>query len=1342
MAGQADGSVVVDTELDPKGFRAGSKDLQQAVRSLVSKVNALEPTARKAAQGSASALQAFQNRAFGIEETIGELRQRLDEFGATKFPTAQYTSLESELDKVRRKYDDLMARQERMRETGVRPSSQGWRSLQYDIEQTTARLQGLEAERRRMEENGEAFNMGAETEAFRRMRADIESAESALHGMQDQVDRGNQSFNAGDRLLGSMGSKARQLATNLARATVRSLVQGLKTAVSLSRRLAKASVNRLVSGLRRAVSLTKQLNGGTMDLDKGLKKVQKTAKKFALTLIGVRSTWMILKKAVSAYMEANEELALTQKRIWLTLGSFLGPTIERTIQGLAKVVSYFSAFLHLLGFASKSSSTAIKKTGKETKKETDKLENQLAAFDELNILSDNKSKDDDSSDQEEPPITPLPDAELPDWVKELAKLIKDGKWADAARVLSRELTKLMDSVDWAGKGEKLGKAINGPLEFLKTFAYGFPWDKLGKHLAEFVNGLMRTVNWADAGAVAVAGFYIALKTLTGFFNELDPQLFSDSLYAFIMGAVNAADWPTLTREFSEALSNFINGLDWPKLGEAFGALFGTVITSIRSFIEAFDWTELGRNLGRGLNSFIENVPWGDLGFLMVAKLYVLMHVITGFFQELDPVLVSSAIYQFIMGAITATDWPALTGEMFRAINDFIMRLDTVMLGNALGAAIQTVIASIHAALDAFNWLGIGMKLAGLINATIQQINWGELGGVLAGLLGALLLTAAGLALNIDWAQLAQSLSQFAIGLFDGITDTLRQIDWEQLGRNIVIFLENVDWSGVVQSLVTLAGTIIGSFFSFLRGVLSEAWNNFVEYMTPYVFENGEFTISGFLKGIAHGLLDIGKWIVDNIFRPFIDAFKSAFGISSPSTEMEPLGGFVIEGMLEGIKAKLKNIKNWLKEHVFNPIVGGIKNLFGIHSPAKETKALGEDVSEGLKSGMQSKMGTTSKIKSWLKSNITGPIMDGIKGLFGIKNNKASETEAQGKALTEGLHSGIKAPWSSVETTLKNYSAKVVSTFKAKEGEMRTTGTNLMNQLKAGFTSGWSSAPSQLSNYASQITATFSGVAGNMNTIGGNLIIQLYYGMSTKISELSGHFASLAYSVANAMPSDKMQAAMETPGKWLGYGLYMGIYNYLTSHQSNFEALANWVARIFSNTLEVSSPSKVFARIGGFLMEGLSVGMDDEKKSVLQTTSGIASAITDEMETGEFSINSTMPRALDQFGDLIADKFTDLINRLESIAGRVTFAAPAMANGTVPYSVSAASMDRNGTDQKQDDDLSSVLIQVVNNAVTTLVRAIEENGGTVVNIDKSSLTQAVIEETNRITRMTGTSPLLV
>lgn len=57
--------------------------------------------------------------------------------------------------------------------------------------------------------------------------------------------------------------------------------------------------------------------------------------------------------------------------------------------------------------------------------------------------------------------------------------------------------------------------------------------------------------------------------------------------------------------------------------------------------------------------------------------------------------------------------------------------------------------------------------------------------------------------------------------------------------------------------------------------------------------------------------NIAKWVKDNIFKPIIDAFKTAFGIHSPSTVMAEQGTHIISGLLKGLKDKIKDVLSWI-----------------------------------------------------------------------------------------------------------------------------------------------------------------------------------------------------------------------------------------------------------------------------------------------------------------------------------------------------------------------------------------------------------------------------------------------
>ena len=96
-------------------------------------------------------------------------------------------------------------------------------------------------------------------------------------------------------------------------------------------------------------------------------------------------------------------------------------------------------------------------------------------------------------------------------------------------------------------------------------------------------------------------------------------------------------------------------------------------------------------------------------------------------------------------------------------------------------------------------------------------------------------------------------------------------------------------------------------------------------------DSGGSVAQGILTGIADIFSDIASWIVNNIFKPFIDGFKSAFGIHSPSKEMQPLGANIWNGVLEGIKnlVSLDKLKSWWQENVVAKVKNAWKTVVSV-----------------------------------------------------------------------------------------------------------------------------------------------------------------------------------------------------------------------------------------------------------------------------------------------------------------------------------------------------------------------------------------------------------------------------
>lgn len=166
--------------------------------------------------------------------------------------------------------------------------------------------------------------------------------------------------------------------------------------------------------------------------------------------------------------------------------------------------------------------------------------------------------------------------------------------------------------------------------------------------------------------------------------------------------------------------------------------------------------------------------------------------------------------------------------------------------------------------------------------------------------------------------------------------------------------------------------------------------------------------------------------------------------------------------------------------------------------------------------------------------------------------------------------------------------------------------------------------------------------------------------------------------------------------------------------------------------------------------GVGEGVEDSQPEILKSVSGVADAIAEEMNAGDYAIKNIVPTkqvdgAMTNFADTITDSFTSMLDRLQAIAKTVTFTAPAVARGLVPYKAAAAaggtSSDVGSAIEASNDELAGVVTQVVMNATNAIVTAIQNYSGTTVNLDKAAIAEMTVKEINRRTRMVGQSPLV-
>ena len=525
-------------------------------------------------------------------------------------------------------------------------------------------------------------------------------------------------------------------------------------------------------------------------------------------------------------------------------------------------------------------------------------------------------------------------------------------------------------------------------------------------------------------------------------------------------------------------------------------------------------------------------------------------------------------------------------------------------------------------------------------------------------------------------QAGTAVSDGVKGVLDFINSAIEETDWQQIGSDIAEFIAAIDWSGLASSLAEGIGAALGGLTALLWGLIEDAWDSVVTWWQDNAYEDGEFTIEGLLNGIVEGVKNIGNWIVEHIFQPFIDGFEKAFGIASPSKVMAEQGGYIVDGLLQGITDTWNSIVEF-----FDTALGSITAT--LSDWATKAKTTISDWASDAKSTITKwASDTKSKVTTWA-SNTKSSISTWASNAKSTITTWASTTKSK-----------ITTWASTTKSSITTWGSNVQSTISSKMTTIKTTLSNGFEQAKNSITTKMQSA---------------------MDTIKG----QDWHSVGTNICD----------------------------------GIKNGINAGWTWLKTTVSNLASNLVSSAKSVLGINSPSRVFRdEVGVYIGEGIGEGITDSESSVLKSVSGVADAIANEFNAGEYKIGAIVPTAevngaLTSFSDKIADSFSSMLDRLQAIAERVTFTTPVVASSVVPYQAAAvASAGGSGsvsdTITASNDELASVIIQAVTGATAAVVNAIQEYSGTTVTLDASSLTDRVVSEINRKTRMNGKSPLLI
>ena len=572
------------------------------------------------------------------------------------------------------------------------------------------------------------------------------------------------------------------------------------------------------------------------------------------------------------------------------------------------------------------------------------------------------------------------------------------------------------------------------------------------------------------------------------------------------------------------------------------------------------------------------------------------------FEELP---IDSSIGDFaerLKEAFENSDWESLGRLLGGKVNEIFDSIPWAEIGTKVGKGIDGFVKTLYYFLDEIDFRNIGSHLAELLNNALENIDFSFVGRLLVKPFTSLADLIIGFVTKLDWGLVAKSLSDCVKGIFDELSDWLDSVDWVDFGQTlwqkIKDAVTNIDYAGIAKSLFTFLGKAIRSTVQFLYGFLSGIWDDITTWWNEDI-KGKDFkeTWNNFWAAMGRGLTAIGEFVMDNIVIPFSEAL-----FDTDWETIKEVGGNIMAGIGEGIVNFFKDIGSWLKEHIVDPIVNGVKDLFGIHSPSTVMEEVGGNVAAGLLNGIAAPF---KKIGQWIKKNILTPIKNAFKKA-GLVLEAAVELVKQGWTTLKEWVGEIGAKAFSLAkkgwTTIRNFVGEIGdkafalarsgwTTIREWVGEI---GSKAVSLVKSGWTT--------LSNWVGEIgSKAVSLIKSGWTTLSswvgeiGSKAVSLVKSGWTTLSSWVGEIGSKAVSL--------VKSGWTTLSSWVGTAVTASV----SLAKSGWSTISSFVGTAV--TTYISLAKSGWSSISGYVGSAVSVGISLWKNGWSSISSFIGTSVS-------------------------------------------------------------------------------------------------------------------------------------
>lgn len=483
--------------------------------------------------------------------------------------------------------------------------------------------------------------------------------------------------------------------------------------------------------------------------------------------------------------------------------------------------------------------------------------------------------------------------------------------------------------------------------------------------------------------------------------------------------------------------------------------------------------------------------------------------------------------------------------------------------------------------------------------------------------GIQIILALGEGLIAALPQLIETVPQIVINIANVINDNAPKL------VDTALYLITRLAVGLVQAIPTLVVNIPKIIEAIVAAFMAFQWLNLGKQL---------------IDGVANGVKKAGESMATAAKNAF-SKFKAKITGSEVATELKNIGKYIIDGIVGGIKNSLSKIAN-IAGKIKDTLLSKLKGLFKIASPSKLMKEevgtyIGEGIAVGIEESGQMAVDAAEDVADKIADTLTqkrdslqskladyGELFERVKTedgkeLFQLGNLKddIKQLEKYGDAIEKLKEKGIsdslmgEIAGMGVGDAL-DYMNKLLSMSDTKLDEYVSLFEQKQQMAQA--------AASRFYGIGAEVSESMQAVSAE--------------GVSEGIAEQQPIVAEQAKQLTETAKEEiaGYQADFKAVGESLMEGVAKGVRDGQSGVVNAVAKALQAAVRAAKKEMDINSPSRVMAKIGDYMAQGVGVGWSDRMDSVSDTISGSLSdgfsrRMSDAYEKMRAAMNQNMVR---------------------------------------------------------------------------------------------------------------------